>query len=283
MKRRPLILAVLLVVALVAGDRIAAHFFASPAVHVINGAVSRTVFGPRDLPPGFAQVGRDFDIRGDGTIVVQLGSDLVAVKQRTDGTAVFHRLLSVDGLKSFTGDGTGAILATTADSVIAVGGRQTHTLVPLSGSSGDARLARAQQDHKVYLYGDAYPRVLLSLSRGGQVQNLVQTLNPISGVAEAGGTICVATGREIYAYDGSSVRLIERLPKEEADITSVAVDERNGILYFATARRVYAMRGLAAVSVATGIGGTVHVRNGALYILDPRRRELMRLGGLAAL
>lgn len=257
-------------------DRHFGEIYGTMPIHIVEGVDAKIVFGPGATAFGPEALGQDFDVLDDGTIMVQVGDHLFALRRSSSGSVYFTQVATVGELRSFTGNTAGAVVATTADKIVSVAPGGNLTLANLPGDANYVRLARSATDGQVYLYGAPFDDRVLSLTRGGDVINIVRTNADITGVAEAPSALYFSTAHEIYSYNGRFASLIIRVP-DYISITSVAIDSGNDLLFFATADRVYAMRGLTAVSIATGIGGSIRLSNHVLFVLDTDRRELLRL------
>jgi hypothetical protein len=87
-----------------------------------------------------------------------------------------------------------------------------------------------------------------------------------------------ATASTIMRIKAGTPEILFRAPSDEfaGPIRSVAVAE-DGVIIFATDTKVYALLGPNALSIVNDAGGTLRVRDGVLYVLDPHRKVLFSL------
>jgi hypothetical protein len=110
---------------------------------------------------------------------------------------------------------------------------------------------------------------------------LLESGAPIDAMALARGALFFSVGPRIYTLrEGRPAKLLARLPGFTA-IPSLAVDDRNGVLYFSDGEHSYAIQGQGFVVVRRNVGGMLRWRNGGLYILSWRDRALLRMNGLS--
>lgn len=103
---------------------------------------------------------------------------------------------------------------------------------------------------------------------------------PIDAMALARGKLFFSVGPRIYVLgEGGPARLFAHLPGF-SHIPSIAVDDRNGLLYFSDGDNIYAVRGGHFVVVRRGVGGMLRCREGDLYVLSWRDHALFRVSGL---
>lgn len=284
--RRWILLVAVVALAWFADGYIGARVASAP-MRVIDGVAANVVFGPSDAGSLGPVLGPDFDVRPDGMIVLQAADRLVALRRARDGSSSSATLASVSDLHSFTGDGSGAILASTDRGVEAIARGNTTTLITLPDGARGVRLARAVQDRAAYLFGgdssaSGFANRVVMLTASGSVDDVARLPRAVVGVADAGDRLFIATAREVFELEQNVARLVIRFPAK-ATITSIATPPGGRVVYVATSDRVYAVKGTEGVSIATGIGGSLRMNGSALFVLDPARRTLMRLDNLASL
>jgi hypothetical protein len=104
---------------------------------------------------------------------------------------------------------------------------------------------------------------------------------PIDAMVLARGKLFFSVGPRIYVLgEGGPARLFAHLPGF-SHIPSIAVDDRNGLLYFSDGDNIYAVRGGDFVVVRRGVGGMLRCREGDLYVLSWRDHSLFRMSGLS--
>lgn len=123
--------------------------------------------------------------------------------------------------------------------------------------------------------------VLFLFKEGVGHKALLELDAPIDAMAIRRGELLFTVGPRIYALkEGGKARLLAYLPGFSF-IPSIAVDERDGVLYFSDGESIYAMRGGDFIVVRRGLGGMLRFREGSLYVLSRRARALFRVSGLS--
>lgn len=97
-----------------------------------------------------------------------------------------------------------------------------------------------QKTHPLYVF-----------AREGKYMKLIEVPDPIASVAETDDEVLLAAGSKLYGVNPAT-KEVKLLFAEEngGKILSVATDRSNGISYFSTADRVYAIRDLNLAAVA---------------------------------
>jgi hypothetical protein len=122
--------------------------------------------------------------------------------------------------------------------------------------------------------------LLFIRKEGAGHKPLLELDAPIDAMALGGDALFFAVGPGIYTLrEGGPARLLAHLPGFP-HIPSLAVDDRNGVLYFSDGDHLYAVRGKEVGVVRRGVGGMLRWRNGGLYILSRRDHALLRMDGL---
>jgi len=104
---------------------------------------------------------------------------------------------------------------------------------------------------------------------------------PIDAMALARGALFFSAGPRIYTLrEGRPAKLLAHLPNF-SHIPALAVDDKNGVLYFSEGDHLYALRGNDFVVVRRNVGGMLRWRNDSLYVLSWRDHVLLRMEGLA--
>jgi len=141
----------------------------------------------------------------------------------------------------------------------------------------------AADGERTYISGitPAGKPVLFLYQEGKGYKALLELDAPIDAMALARGALFFSVGPRIYTLrEGGAARLFAHLPGFSV-ISSLAVDERHGLLYFSEGENLYAVRGSDFVVVRRGLGGMLRCRGGDLYLLSWRDHALFRLRGLA--
>lgn len=253
--------------------------------YVIEGVKAEAILTPELVEDLNGAVGQDFEVTPSGTVLLAVGSNLVALRRVNRGVSA-TTLVKVPTLQGFTIDASGALLTITSEGLGQFANGGISAIVGLSDVSG-TRLARSPFEDRVYLYGGSseakgFAKRIAAIARNGQVDYLVEAPAPVTAVAVAKRGLFFSTSNKIYSAERSVVSLVIRLP-DAMRINSLAVSPEADVLYFSTLNRVFVLRGLVAVSIATGVGGTLRVQDGNLYLLDPARRFLLKFSDLSRL
>ncbi|HZL97401.1 MAG TPA: FecR family protein [Terriglobales bacterium] len=125
-------------------------------------------------------------------------------------------------------------------------------------------------------------RAVLFLYKEGMGHKALLELDaPIDAMALARGKLFFTVGPRIYVLgEGGPAKLFAHLPGFPR-IPSIAVDDKNGLLYFSDGENLYAVRGGGFVVVRRGVGGMLRCREGDLYVLSWRDHALFRMSGLS--
>ncbi len=223
---------------------------------------------------GLGDLGADFDVSPGKLVVVSDASHLYAIGW--GGVEPMGELPGVDSL-AFTPDGLMlAIQGDQLEYVDADGALQPLASLPHTGMA----LATGPADG-VYLFdraptGDGV-HALYQLMPGRQIAKLLETPQPIDCVAQAGQRLLFVSGGVVFdATPGEEMRMVARLA--ESTITSVAGDDER--VYVSDGAAVFALADEGPVLVTGTAGGSLRLRDGALLVLDPAHRSLVRLAPL---
>lgn len=249
---------------------------APPKVGVWVGAKLTTLLNPAAAIGWGLEPGGQFAVLGDGRVIVLTrGGDFFDLDAGEPLPAQASLKVS-----AFTADGN--LLITVRENRLGWyerGAIQESLQLPQKGLG-----IVAGPRQRLYLFG---PRgqgsaiYLLGDSRAALVVDLPQGI--ISALAVSGERLIFAVGGEIYTVARGERPALLFLAAGQPRITSLAADPWSGMLYFATADCVYAMRAGVAVSILKGLGGTLRHAGGALYVLDSKRKTLVKLRGLEKL
>jgi len=188
---------------------------------------------------------------------------------------LFGEALKKPGWLTFAG---GRLLFMANGGLFAVDGKTPSKLLDIPLSS---RMMAADGE-RAFIAGvtsDGKPLLFL-FKEGLGHKPLLELDAPIDAMTLARGTLFFSAGKRIYTLkeDGQAT-LFAHLPGIPA-ITSVAVDETQGVLYFSDGDNLYAVRGNDFVLVRQGLGGMLRWKGGDLYLLSWREHALFRLRGL---
>lgn len=243
-------------------------------VRVASAASVRHLLGPADFPAG--AIGDDFGVANSSAVAFAVGGRL-RVAEDLDASTPHVAEIAVQGEqpRSFALDAGGALLAVT-DAYFGLldENGQVGKAVPLPYPG--MRLAPAQRAGAIYLFGGADRdwRLYRFLADGG-LQVVLRADKPIVAVADSGKEIYVATAGVVMRIRPGTPELLFAAP-QGWQLRSLAVAE-DGQVFFSTQDKVYALLGPNALSIVNDAGGSLRVRDGALYVLDPRRRLLFDL------
>lgn len=189
---------------------------------------------------------------------------------------LFGEALKKPGWLTFAG---GRLLFMANGGLFAVDGKTPSKLLDIPLSS---RMMAADGERAFIAGVTSDGKPLLFLFKEGLGHKPLLKLDaPIDAMTLARGTLFFSAGKRIYTLkeDGQAT-LFAHLPGIPA-ITSVAVDETQGVLYFSDGDNLYAVRGNDFVLVRQGLGGMLRWKGGDLYLLSWREHALFRLRGLA--
>lgn len=189
---------------------------------------------------------------------------------------LFGEPLRKPGWLTFAG---GRLLFMANGGLFAVDGRTPAKLLDLPLT----RRIMAADGERMYIAGvtgEGKPQLFL-FREGLGYKPVLELDAPIDAMTVARGTLFFSAGNRIYTLreDGDAT-LFAHLPDIPA-VTSLAVDETQGVLYFSDGDSLYAVRGNDLVVVRQGLGGMLRWKAGDLYLLSWREHALFRLRGLA--
>jgi len=137
---------------------------------------------------------------------------------------------------------------------------------------------------RLYLYGRQGEGSVVYLLDENRVLLLLQIPHgQISALTAIGERLFFAVGNVIYTVATGERPALTFVAHGEDRIRSLVPDPATGLLYFSAGKAVYAMRAGVAIAVLRGLAGYLRYSQGALYVLDPVERRLVRLSGLEKL
>lgn len=212
----------------------------------------------------------DFDISPDRLVVVADAEHLYLV-----GWGGVKAVEGLGGAESFAYTPDGLLLVVRGTQLLYLadsGTLETFFELPHAGMG----LAAGTTD-TVYLFdrtSDDGTYALYQLQPGRELAKLLAAPRPIDSVAHtADRLLFVSDGTVFEATAGKPMRMIVRL--EGSTIRSVAAEGNR--VYASDGAAVYAIADDGIVMVSATAGGTLRVRDGALFVLDPARPLLLRL------
>lgn len=234
-----------------------------------DGLTATVLLGPADLD-GLGALGDDFDIAQSNSAVLDAGRRLYEVDADSGGLTDLDLPKAPD---SFAFDNNDVML-TVSDGFL---GMLNDSGTPVAGVPipfANARLARSAQDGAVYLMGgkDGDYRLYRFLE-DGRFQILLQSAAPLVAAADNKTGTYAATASLILRIASPQPVVMFKAPDEPGwgPILSLAAAP-DGLLFFSTPKRIYALKGGIALSVVNNSGGILRLRGARLDVLDRGRR-----------
>jgi hypothetical protein len=243
------------------------------AVTAVGNAHVERLLGPAELA-ALGPIGRDLGIAHDGAIVFRAGTALRVLDMARAPLPDVVTAATVP--ESFALDPSGAMLTISGGyfGLLNEGGELVQA-IPLP--SPDLQLAPSVHEGAAYLFGSVGDHHrLYRFIDDGTLQVLLETGAPIVAAADSDTAMFAATASTILRIQAGTPETLFTAPADFAPIRSLAVTA-DGIVLFATDAKVYALLGANALSIINDAGGSIRVRDGALYVLDPARQLLFRL------
>jgi len=251
------------------------------AVAAVATAHVEPILGPRVFNGLGGDIAPDFGVTAAGAqppaVALSVGGVLRVVENLDSLPRTRKVTIAASQPDSFALDTDGTMLAV-ADGYLGVldeHGVVAHS-VPLAFDR--MRLAPSTRQGFVYLFGGANGDFrLYRVVADGTLQVVLQSNEPIVAAADNGDDIYAATPTRLLQLKAGRPDILFETPDDFAGpIRSLAVTN-DGMVIFSTDAKVYALLGPNALSIVNNAGGTLRVRDGALYVLDPQRKLLFRL------
>lgn len=261
-----------------------ARRLAEPAqVAAIGTARVEALVWPADFDKAGGAIGPDFGVGPDGRAALAVGGRVFATRVSAPARPPLVPVqVQGDPPSSLAVDEAGDMLGVAGGfaGVMDEDGRFTQSL-PLPYPT--MRVAPSSEAGVVFLYGGAAgDDRLYGLIDDGRLQVLLQSSAPIVGAAGGRDAVYAATPTAVLRLKAGEPDILFRTPPDfKGPIRSIAVGP-DGLIFFSTATRVYALLGPNALSIVNDAGGSLRVRDRALYVLDPRRRLLLRVSPATA-
>jgi hypothetical protein len=270
------IVTVAIAVALTAGWSSARAERNATAIAVIGGSQVDYLLGPSDFDALGSPIGRDFGVTPSGAIVFRAGEALHVIDNARPGS----RPITIAGTlpDSFSLDARGTML-TVAGGYFGMLNESGEIVPAIPVSYRDAQLAPSVHDGATYLFGGGAKNYrLYRVIDDGTLQVVLESAAPIIAAADNEKAIFAATASAILRITAGTPVVLFRTPPDgfNGPIRSMAVTA-DGIVIFSTDTKVYALLGPNALSIINDAGGTLRLRDGVLYVLDPARRLLFTL------
>ncbi len=220
------------------------------------------------LGPVFA-----YDVAPSGAVLVLTGDN---IRDAGSGEPLFGAPLRNPAGLSLAGE---KLLFLADGALYSVEGRAPRKLVDVPLRSPVA-ISDGRSSYIAGVTGEG--RSVLFLHREGAGHKpLLELDRPVDAMAFRRGALLFSAGSRIFALrEGGKAAAIAELPGFPF-ILSLAVDDRDGTVYFSDGDSTYAMHGERFVLVRRGMGGILRFRKGALYLLSLREKAIFRFSGLA--
>ena len=268
------VIAAIVVVALASGW---SEVFAdrdATAVAAIGGAHVEHVMEPRDFARFGSPIARDFGVTPSGAIAFQAGGRLRVI-DKTRASRISEVVLAGLAPDSFSLDPRGTML-TVAGGYFGMLNESGQIVPAIPLPYRDARLAPSVHEGATYLFGGSPGHYrLYRFIDDGTFQVVLESEEPIVAAADNATTTFAATASAILRIEAHTPEVLFKTPADgfAGPIRSIAVTA-DGIVLFATDAKVYALLGANALSIVNNAGGSLRLRDGVLYVLDPARRLL---------
>ncbi len=249
---------------------------AGPGVGVWAGGKLTTLLNPSTAARWGLEAGHHFAVLGDGRVIVLTrGGEFFDLRAGRQLPAQAPLKVS-----AFTADGP--LLITVRQGRL--GWYEQGVIKEGLQLPQDRMGIVAGPGKRLYLFGPRGQGSAIYLLEDSQAALLVEMpQGVISALAVSGPRLFFAVGGEVYTVAPGERPALLFLAAGQPRILSLAADPLSGMLYFATADCVYAMRAGVAVSILKGLGGPLCYAGDALYVLDPKRKALVKLQGLEKL
>jgi hypothetical protein len=283
MSRNPRIWLVLIAICLVAArgwwawDQ-ASKTSAALEIRVPHGISVDYILTPGNTDEQSEISGRDFDVTPEGVVLIGSRSGLVALKPTGDGLELEQLTDSMPD--SFAADGQGAVLTISDKYFGDLDDGEFTKLVPLPYQG--MRLMPSSLPAIVYLIGgkNKYAGRVYAFTDDGTARILAEVPETVIAVCDNDHSVYLASDHTIFQIADGKINVVMRLPDSLGNITSLAASPDDRSLYFSTDTETFVVSGLSAIALTRDLGGTIHERNGKLYIWSPQLHLLVSLSGV---
>jgi hypothetical protein len=247
------------------------------AVTAIGSARIEQMLGPRDFAALGGPIARDLGVTHGGAVVFQTGTVLRVVDPARAPLPEVHAITLSAVPDHFALDPSGTML-TVSGGYFGMLDENGDLVQGIPLPSPDVQLAPSVHEGATYLFGKSGDHHrLYRFIDDGTLQVLLESGQPIVAAADSETAMFAATSSAILRIKAGTPETLFTAPDDFAGpIRSLAVTA-DGIVLFATDARVYALLGPDALSIVNDAGGSIRVRDGSLYVLDPTRQLLFRL------
>jgi hypothetical protein len=239
-----------------------------------GGLSLSSILGPVGLDD-IGRLGPDFDVTSGDAVLLRGGNRLYAVEA---GRHDLSDLGLPEPPESFALDNADVML-TVSDGFLGTLSEDGKPLAGVPLPYPGARLVRSVHSDSVYLYGGKGGDFrLYRFLEDGTLQVLLRANEPIVAAADTANGVFAATATKIVRVGWPQAILLFKAPEEPGwgPIVSLAAAE-DGLVFFSTPTRIFALKGGTALSVVNDSGGALRRRGDRLYVLDGRRRLLYAL------
>jgi len=247
-------------------------------LRVLNGVEVNYILTPTRAGSLEVTLRPEFDVTSSENIIINSNDGLLELEPMSRGLTA--EKLGSTAPDSFALDEGTTVLAISGQFFGQLDAAEYSRAVPLP--SRGMHLAPSTNAGTVYLFGGEgrSSHLLYAVHRDGQLTILAELTDSIIAAADTQHAVYIATNREIYRVRGNKLELLIRLPENIGQLISLAAAADDKVLYFSSESRVYALRGLAAISIVNNAGGVLRIRKGKLYFWDPARKLLVTLTGV---
>lgn len=120
---------------------------------------------------------------------------------------------------------------------------------------------------------------LFALAKNGKYKQLISSPKSINAVCEWGDSIFIAIESGIYSYSPISEKLTPLFGLDNKNsITSLTIDQKNGIFYFTSINEIYALKNSTLIKLSNEFPNSIvkYFGNG-LLIFNPQSQNIIRI------
>lgn len=251
------------------------HVDANPVALVLPGAKMSTVLSAADARSRRWSLSDAFDVTPSGLILVQSGR---AIFNAVTGEPIL-REQHLD-LADFValGDGIVSVCGGSLCAYSAEGSLEPVMKLPAERMF----LGSAGQPDEFYCYHNSSAGADVYLIRGGGAYlKLFHVEGPIFAIAGVVGRVFLAVSNKIVTWKpGEDPSVVVDL-KQEAPVTSLAIDSSTGLLFFSVGEGVFAFAEKRVSPVLIGVTGDLRFSNGVLFVKDRTQRAILAVSGMS--
>lgn len=237
-----------------------------------NGKID-FLFSPKNMKACGLDDLRNFDITSSGAVILMTKNNLFDI-----GGKRFILSKEDKELKNFCCASDGTLFTVSGNTLGCISGGAIEKLITLPSSG--MKITDGGKG-RIYLYGgDTEPnKALYLIEEGKGYKKICDMPRKILALAADGDTIYFSVANDIYEIKfGGKFRLLCRVPGPE--ITSLAADNKTGVIYFTAGNALYAKSADNITFIAENFGEILKFNRGALYVLKPSSETLIKISGL---